>query len=111
VRRRFLVRATFFLALGLIPLAALVLFCTACPVGRVYWNYHVRIHHGMAAAEVERVLGPGVDEEPPGLRHRSGEIRAAVQGDQVRVYPGWAPIWIGFRNGKVCDTWLEDTWP
>jgi hypothetical protein len=99
------------LAVALLALAGLVLTCTVCPVGRAYWNYHFRIRTGMTLAEVECVLGPGMVEEPPGLRTPDGRIRAAVQGDQVRVYPGWAPIWIGFRDGKVCDTWLEETWP
>jgi hypothetical protein len=112
--RRLLTKPRVFLALTLLLSVTLaVSFVRLCPLGRTLWNYHVRIHHGMSLSEVESILGPGVQEvSPPDLRLPDGQIRPALRGETFRFYLGAGmAIWVGFREGKVCDKWLEETWP
>jgi hypothetical protein len=112
--RRWHTKPTVFLACSLLLVVALVVsFVRLCPLGRTLWNYHIRIHDGLSLSEVESILGPGVQEDsPPDLRHPDG-IRPALRGETFfRFYSGAGmAIWVGFQEGKVCDKWLEDTWP
>jgi hypothetical protein len=71
------------------------------------WKYHYRIKIGLTLAEVENTLGPG--EERKGPPHTpDGSV---IQGDVFYVWQddpigGGSAIWLGFREGNVCDKWL-----
>jgi hypothetical protein len=90
---------------------------TCCQLTRLYprartylaWQYHFQyqIHIGMPLSEAEGILGPAPKEEnPPGLRFDDG-IRAAVQGDEFyRWERRGMEIWVGVRDGKICDKWF-----
>lgn len=68
-----------------------------------------KIQAGMTLAQVEEILGEGDRRQyPPGLRENDGNLRSAVEGDEFWVWndPYGAAIWVGIRDGVVCDKYL-----
>lgn len=98
------------LAIGMLILLAPVSCFICCPNTMTYyeWQYRYRIRIGMTLSEAESVLGSATKEQAqPGLRYDDG-IRAAVQGDEFYVWErSGMEIWVGVRDGKICDKWFD----
>jgi hypothetical protein len=72
------------------------------------WRFY-RIRKGMTLPQVQRILGPGEARSAVLRPTRRGGMKPVVRGDQCYL---WEPhdyrdIWVGFRDGKVCDKWQD----
>jgi hypothetical protein len=99
-----------------------LILCVLALVGWMYWycpqdgpvevlfTFPYRIKAGMTHSEVESILGPGTKQiAPPGTVGRKGEPIPLVQGDEFYSWDRTTyTIWVGFKDGRVCDQWLEE---
>src|SRR5262249_12216929 len=67
-----------------------------------------RINSGMTLEEVETILGAGTRvKNVPELQEGPRGRRPAVTGDEFYLWErDHDNLWVGFKDGKVCDTFF-----
>jgi hypothetical protein len=98
--------------IALLTLVAAFSWVSCCPnTWSVFeWRYRYRVRVGMTLGEAEAVLGPATKQaSPPTLQ----PDKPAVQGSEFYFWSepgaviGGAVIWVGLRDGRICDKWFS----
>lgn len=104
-------------ALGFASVAVLavlaegILILVDCTSEKVTECNYGKLKIGMKVSEAEVILGPGQErakEAVPERRWPNGMIVRAVSGDRFFNWYDRATareVWVGVRNGKICDKW------
>ncbi len=75
------------------------------------WNYRYRLQVGMTLEQATSVLGPAKKhEQPMQIAVGKEELHDVVQGDEFYSWGEWwkgPEIWVGVRDGKICDKYLN----
>jgi hypothetical protein len=97
------------MVLSLVILGVVISLFLSCPTGSVEeFNFRFRIRNGMTLNDVEAVLGPAkeIDRKHLPVEKDKGQV---VQGERFfhwEYEPEGIEIYLGFRDGKVCDKWF-----